>query len=290
MFCLKCGYEMQEETSFCAKCGTKVIASDTVRQEISPVQQNVQQFQQQSEQQDRPLNQPPDSQPQHSQSPKVSGHATSQVETVFCRQCGQKIPWSATFCDKCGAPVKMIYTTSSTLENPTTQRPKGRTNNILFILGGIIAAIIVIGLLGGGDVDHIDIIGLLEGDGVDYIASVKNMSPSYISSATYEQLVEKCLKSPKWKEREGKEGSHYVDITGYSKPDGKKIEFTVRVDPTDDPEMLYYTPSKILIDGTGGGEDAASTFLLAMITVYESGDTETLIDTYYGLNLIGALL
>ena len=205
---------------------------------------------------------------------------------MFCEKCGHRIPDGAFFCEKCGSRVTMqdksqqttippqanpqqnqeqqvlppnqqAYSSPSYQQISENQAPKVKKHRFLILVGCIISAFFIIGILVGND--------------ADYIASVKAMKPIAGSSATYEELINNYFQSPRWKERAGENGIHYVDISGTPQNGDEEIILTIRIDPTDDPEIFWYTPHRLMIDGQGSGESYASSFVYELYIAYEYG-------------------
>lgn len=194
---------------------------------------------------------------------------------MFCAKCGNQMPDGAAFCERCGArmdaeptPDSQYYQNQLKQFAPPNQQPYVQSVQTKKFSGPVIFTTI---LVLGGIIAVLVFLGSLLGESVDYIASVKAMKPLSISDVTYEEIINNYFQSPKWKERAGENGTYYVDISGTPQNGDEKIVLTIRIDPTDDPEVFWYTPHRLMIGGRGAGESYADSFVYELYIAYKYG-------------------
>lgn len=159
------------------------------------------------------------------------------------------------------AQLKTIKPDQKTLYQPATfENKKTKKHNGLFVIGCIIIFFVVLD----------PFVELFINERADYISGLKEES---IDGATmsFEEMIEYSIDSPKWHEREEKDGTIYVDISGTLKSEirkaihTKKVVLSMRVEPTDESKGFSYIPEKVSLDGVEGDTEAANEFLSVLL-------------------------
>lgn len=211
---------------------------------------------------------------------------------MFCPNCGEKIIDNAAFCKKCGAKLDMndraqesqkkaeqspvqsatyqdtpgIQKSEETFktggEKSKTEKTNRKSKNKMPLIIGILVLAVIVA-------------ALVWREQVDYVETVKQHKPFAVSQGmpyTYEEVLDKYIVSPEWKEyREG--DVHYIEISGLLNGLDCNLDVTVKVVPdSDNSDSVLITPETVQAgEEKSANANEAVTFLYDLFCIYEEG-------------------